>query len=197
MELRLLRTFRVVAEERSFTRAADKLFLAQSSVSAQVKTLEENLGVRLFDRIGRGIVLTDAGEKLMHYARRMEDLATEMQADVSSSNELRGSLTIRTPETVAAVYMPDIIARYHAEHPGVQVNFINCDDSRLREELNSGSIDLAFLLTDDVASDNVTVSVLGSEPLSMVAGPAHPLAGKQEITSSDLQGESMLFMRVD
>ena len=197
MELRLLRTFRSVAEERSFTRAAEKLFLAQSSVSAQVKSLEESLGVPLFDRIGRSIVLTDAGEKLLHYARRMEDLASEMRADVGSSRELRGSLTIRTPETVAARYMPAVVSRFHLENPGVQVNFINCDDARLREELNSGSIDLAFLLTDEVTSENVTVTPLGSEPLTLVAGHAHPLAGTPEVGADALQGCSMLYMRVD
>lgn len=197
MNLRLLKSFRVVAEERSFTRAAEKLFLAQSSVSAQVKSLEEELGVRLFDRIGRSIVLTDAGEKLMHYAGRMEDLTTQMRADVSSSEELRGTLTIRTPATVASVYMPGVISRFHRENPGVQVNFINCDDSRLREELTSGSIDLAFLLTDEVVSDNVTVTPLATEPLSMLAGPGHPLAGASKVTSRDLQGQSMLYMRVD
>ncbi len=72
MELRLLRTFRAVAERLNFTRAAEDLHLAQSSVSAQVRLLEEDLGVSLFDRIGRRILLTEAGETLLHYARRME-----------------------------------------------------------------------------------------------------------------------------
>lgn len=197
MEFRLLRTFRVVAEELSFTRAAEKLFLAQSSVSAQVRALEEDLGVRLFDRIGRGIMLTDAGEKLMHYARRLEDLSEEMRADVASSEQLRGSLTIRMPETLAAEYMPRVVEKYHAENPEVQINFINCDDARLREELNSGAIDLAFLLTDEVVSENVTVSILGSERLVLVAAPDHPLAQIPHIQSPELNGESFLYMRVD
>jgi len=197
MEFRLLKTFLVVAEELNFTRASKKLFLAQSSVSAQVKSLEEDLGVRLFDRIGRGIVLTDAGEKLMHYARRLEDLSEEMRADVTSVRQLRGSLTIRMPETLAAIYMPQVVERYHAENPDVQINFINCSDARLREELNSGSIDLAFLLTDDILSDNVTELVLGVEPLVLVAGADHPLAGQSEIRSEDMQGQTMLHTRVD
>jgi len=197
MEFKLLKSFLVVAEELSFTRAAEKLFLAQSSVSAQVRGLEDDLGVKLFDRIGRGIVLTDAGKKLMHYARRLEDLSEEMRSDVASSEQLRGSLTVRMPETLASEYMPEVVERYHVNNPDVQVNFINCDDSRLREELNSGSIDLAFLLTDQVLSENVTVSVLGSEPLALVVGAKHPLAGLSEVTTPDLQGESMFYMRVD
>lgn len=197
MELRHLKTFLTVADERSFTRAAEKLFLAQSSVSAQIKSLEEDLGVPLFDRIGRSIVLTDAGRRLMRHARRMEDLAAEMRADVESSKELSGSLTIRVPETVAARYMPAVVSRFHVENPGVHIKFINCDDARLREELNSGSIDLAFLLTDDVTSENVTVTPLCSEPLAMVAGPTHPLAGEREVTTAALEESAVLYMRVD
>lgn len=197
MEFRLLKTFQVVSEELSFTRAAEKLFLAQSSVSAQIRALEEDLGVRLFDRIGRGIVLTDAGERLLHYARRLEDLSLEMRSDVASTNQLQGSLTIRMPETLAAAYMPEVVTRYHTENPDVQINFINCNDARLREELNSGSIDLAFLLTDEMLGEHVTVSVLGAESLSLVAGAGHSLAAKTQVTNADLQGESILFMRVD
>jgi len=197
MELRLLRTFRAVAEELNFTRAAEKLYLAQSSVSAQVRSLEEDLGVRLFDRIGRGIALTDAGEKLLEYARRLDDLAEEMRADVTSATTLRGSLTIRMPETLGAVYMPPVVERFHAENPDVGVRFINCDDARLREELNSGRIDLAFLLTDEITSDNVTVTVLGEEPLALVAGPGHPLAGRPVLANADLEGRTLLSMRVD
>jgi len=197
MELRLLRTFRLVAEELNFTRAAGKLFLAQSSVSAQVRALEDELGVRLFDRIGRGIVLTDAGEKLLMYARRVEDLTEEMRSDVTSAETLRGSLTIRMPETLASVYMPGVVARFHAENPDVTVRFINCDDARLREELNSGSIDLAFLLTDQVHSENVTVTVMGEEPLVLAAGPSHPFAARPDIRSADMEGATLLSMRVD
>jgi len=197
MEFRLLKTFRMVAKELSFTRAAEKLFLAQSSVSAQVRTLEEDLGVQLFDRIGRSIVLTNAGEKLMHYARRLEDLSQEMRSHVTSSHQLCGALTIRMPETLASEYMPEIIQQYHIENPEVQINFINCDDARLREELNSGSIDLAFLLTDEVLSEQVTISILGTEPLALVTGVNHPLASTPQLDSSDLQGESILYMRVD
>lgn len=197
MELRLLKSFRVVAEERSFTRAAGKLFLAQSSVSAQVKALEEDLGVRLFDRIGRTIVLTDAGEKLLHYARRMENLSREMRSDLTESKELRGSITVRVPETLASEFMPAIVEQYHRENPGVTVNFINCDDTRLREELNSGTIDLAFLLTDDVTVGNVIVEALRTEPLALVAGASHPLAATPELASPDLDGQTFLYMRVD
>ncbi len=197
MEMRRLMTFKAVAERLNFTRAAEDLHLAQSSVSAQISSLEEELGVRLFDRIGKRTLLTEAGEKLLRYALRMQSMSEEIRAELSESDELAGALTIRTPETVASQYMPEVVERFLAEHPRVELNFINCDDVRLREELNSGRIDLAFLLTDSVNQSNVTVDMLRAEPLALLAAPGHPLAAKGRIGSDDLNGQTLLHLRVD
>ncbi|MBU1002347.1 MAG: LysR family transcriptional regulator [Proteobacteria bacterium] len=197
MELRQLKTFRAVAERGSFTRAAEDLFLAQSSVSAQIRTLEEDLDVRLFDRLGRRVVLTEAGEKLLHFSRRMERMAEEMRSELGGAGQLDGSLTIRTPETIGAEYMPDVIERFHLAHPRAQLNFINCDDAQLREELGSGRIDLAFLLIDGVHYANVAVDTLGVVPLVLVSSPDHPLAAMPTVASQDMQGQMLLHLRVD
>ncbi|BBD09994.1 transcriptional regulator, LysR family [Desulfovibrio ferrophilus] len=197
MELRQLKTFRVVAERGSFTRAAEDLHLAQSSVSAQIRALEEHLGVRLFDRLGRRVVLTEAGEKLLHFSRRMEQMADEMRSQLSGTGPLDGSLTIRMPETIGAEYMPDVVERFHAANPRAELNFINCDDAQLREELGTGRIDLAFLLIDGVNYANVAVDTLGIEPLVLVAAPDHPLSLLPGVTSRDMQGQKILHLRVD
>lgn len=198
MELRQLKTFRVVAEHKSFTRAAVALHLAQSSVSAQIRTLEDDLGVRLFDRLGRRVVLTEAGEKLLHFARRMARMASEMRSELADQGRLSGSLTIRTPETIASEYMPQVVERFHAVHPMAELNFINCDDEQLREELNTGRIDVAFLLTDSVDGRAISVETLKAEPLALVAAPAHPLAGRGiALGAEDLRGQTILHLRVD
>ena len=197
MELRLLRTFRAVAERLNFTRAAEDLHLAQSSVSAQIRLLEEDLGVSLFDRIGRRILLTEAGETLLHYARRMEAMSDEIRNEIAAGTEKAGSLTIRIPETVAAEYMPAIVEDFHDRHPKAVLNFINCDDARLREELNSGRIDLAFLLTDEVTMPNVTVEALRTESLMLVAAPQHPLSQVPHVTTASMHGSTILHLRVD
>lgn len=197
MELRQLRTFRVVAERLHFTQAAEELHLAQSSVSAQIRLLEEELGVALFDRIGRRILLTEAGETLLQYARRMETMDREIRHELRQDEQIAGALTIRIPETVAAECIPPVVERFHARHPRATLSFINCDDIRLREELNTGRIDLAFLLTDEVALPNVTVEPLRSEPLMLVAAPGHPLAAGGAVTSAMLQEATLLHMRVD
>jgi DNA-binding transcriptional LysR family regulator len=197
MEIRQLKTFVAVADLLSFTKASQKLYLAQSSVSAQVKALEEELDVKLFDRIGRRILLTDAGRKLYAYARRMEEMTREIRSEFSSDQYVQGALTLRVPETLASVYMPAVIERFHKKHPKVRLQLINCSDERLREELNSGRIDLAFLLTDSIHWKAVNVKHLRTEKLVFVAGPAHPLSRQKKIALASLAGQTLLLPRTD
>lgn len=197
MEFRQLRTFRVVADRLNFTRAAEQLFLAQSSVSAQIQALEQELDVKLFDRIGRRVLLTDAGRKLYNYARRIEGMTEEIRAEVADDTYFRGSLTIRVPESLASVYMPAVIDSFHRQNPEVKLNLINCTDRQLREELNSGRIDLAFLIIDAVNFGKVNVKMLKTEPLGLVCGPGHPLAGLERVQLSDLQSHTLLLPKTD
>jgi DNA-binding transcriptional LysR family regulator len=197
MEFRQLKTFRVVADLLSFTRAAERLYMAQSSVSAQIRGLEQELDVKLFDRIGRRVLLTDAGGKLYDYARRIEGMTEEIRTEVACESNIRGSLTVRVPETLAAVYMPAIVERFYREFPQVGLNFINCTDRRLREELNSGRIDLAFLIIEAVSFSEVNVRLLKSEPLALVSDPLHPLARKKSVQLRDLDSQTLLLPKTD
>lgn len=201
MELRHLATFKTVAERLSFTRAARDLHLAQSSVSAQIKALEEELDVRLFDRIGRQVKITDAGKSLYHYAGRMLDMTKEIQSQVSGNQAGRGKLTIRVPETLAAVYMPDIINRFRSSYPGVVLEFINCSDVQLKEEINAGKIDMAFLLAESVDTKmdmkDVNLKMLGTESLVMVCSPGHPFMDRTQIRWEDLGDRTLLLPKTD
>lgn len=197
MEFRQLRTFRVVADNLSFTKAAERLFMAQSSVSAQIRSLEAELDLKLFDRIGRRVLITDAGQKLYEYARRVEEMTDEIRSEVTGAKNVRGSLTIRIPETLAAVYMPEVVDRFHGDNPQVKLNFINCSDLQLREELNSGRIDLAFLMTDSIHLGEVNVRMLKTERLVFISSPTHPLSGKKKVMLNDFNGQTALLPRTD
>ena len=197
MEFRQLETFLVVAEELHFTRASERLHLAQSSVSAQVRALEESLDVRLFDRLGRSVVLTDAGEKLRDYARRIREMSSEILSVVREGGEPQGCLTIRVPESLASWAMPEVVARFNAEMPHVRLNFINCTDQRLKEELGSGRVDLAFLVVDSLIFSGVHSEMLRDEELVLAAAPSHPLANASGLTPSSLEGQTLLLPRTD
>mgnify|MGYP001553619775 FL=1 len=197
MEFRQLKTFRVVAETLSFTKAAEKLFMAQSSVSAQIRSLEDELEVKLFDRIGRSVLITDAGRKLFDYAKRMEDMSDEIRSELTDAALSKGRLNIRIPETLATIYMPAIIEKFHTINPHVSLNFINCSDLQLREELNSGRLDLAFLMTDAINLGEVNVKTLKKENLILVAGNTHPFKNKKSISIKDLEDQTLVLAKTD
>lgn len=197
MEFRQLKTFRAVAENLSFTKTAEKLYMAQSSVSAQIKALEEELQTKLFDRIGRRVLITDAGLKLYEYARRMDDMTDEIQSELSGSGYKSGSLTIRVPETIASVYIPEIVEQFYMLNPEVNLIFINCSDRQLKEELNSGRIDLAFLMTDSINFKDVNIQFLKTENIVLVSGSSHPLSARSCITPGDLKNRTFLLPKTD
>ena len=133
MELRQLQTFREVARTLSFTRTANTLNYAQSSVSAQIQALEEELNVTLFDRLGRRIVLTDAGQRLIPYVDKILALADEAQKVVTGDTEPTGVLTIGAPETICAYRLPTVVEAYRRCYPNVDIIF--------RPDLNSADWD--------------------------------------------------------
>ncbi len=197
MEIRQLKTFRIVAQLLSFNRAAEHLHYAQSSISAQIQALEEELGVKLFDRLGRGILLTEAGANLLNYAEKILDLADEARSEVASVKELKGSLTIKVPETLSVHRLPLVIKQFRSRYPRVRLRFTTCTHEGLQKDLRKGITDLAFLMTDSFHVADLEVQALGIENLVLVAHPDHPLAKKPVVHTRDLEGETLLFSRVD
>ena len=197
MEIRHLRTFLTVARLLSFNKAAERLNYAQSSISAQIQVLEEELGVRLFDRLGRRIALTEAGERLIRYSERIIDLADEAQAEAGGDGEPEGSLTIRIPESLGIHRLPSVVREFSRRCPKVRLNLTTCAHEGIRKDLRKGVIDLAFLLTESIKAADIEVEVLRFESIVPVASPDHRLAKKKVVATRDLQGETVLLSRVD
>ncbi len=197
MEFRNLKTFIAVAKQLSFYKAAERLNYAQSSVSAQIQSLEEDLGVKLFDRLGRRILLTEAGEQFMQYAEKMVSLAAESRAAMDQPRHLKGKLTIRIPESFGVYHLPAILKQFRAKHPNVHLRFITCTHDKLAKDLRRGITDLAFLLTDSIAASDLDIEKLGIEPLVLAAQPGHPLTRQTKMPTSALGNETLLLSRVD
>ena len=147
MELRQLKTFKTVADLLSFSMAAKALNYAQSSISAQVKTLEESLGVQLFDRLDKHIVLTTTGQKLYGYAEKIIDLSEQTVMEVGQQKGAFGSFNIRVPETLCAYKLGPAVKALRLKHPDIKLTFSTCNYNDLRKDLNSGLFDLAFLFS--------------------------------------------------
>ncbi|MFC1974810.1 LysR family transcriptional regulator [Chloroflexota bacterium] len=197
MELRQLRTFRTVATLHSFNQAAKVLDYAQSTVSEQIKILETDLDVRLFKRAGKQVALTKAGEVLLQYAQKMLDIEEEIRNEVSGREEVHGSLSIRIPETVSIYYLPPILKKFHQLFPKVGFSFNNCSYFSLQDELRSGIINLAFLITDTFRATDLETEKLFALPLVMVTYPENPLASKQNVSIQDIKKETILVPTAD
>lgn len=197
MEIRQLKSFRTVANLASFNRAAGQLNYAQSSISAQIQALEAELGVQLFDRLGRRIQLTETGTQLLQYANKILDLVDETHSELTGAKEPQGSLTVRIPESFGVHRLPPIAKEFHSRFPKIQMNFITCSHDGLDKDLRRGITDLAFLLTESINAPDIVVETVGFESVVLVASPDHPLAAKRKVHTRDLAGGTALLSRVD
>lgn len=193
MELRQLKTFKVVGKLLSFNRAADTLNYAQSTVSAQIKSLEEEFGVPLFDRLGKKVLLTEAGKVLMRYAQKMIDMEEETLTEVSGLETPNASISARVPQSISNYFLPDILLELNRKIPGLGFNIISCAYDSLPHELRAGVIDIAFLITEGINAKTLNAEVLRIVPLNMVAAPHHPLSKREFIALEDLEGHSVIL----
>ncbi|GIK79558.1 MAG: LysR substrate-binding domain-containing protein [Pseudorhodoplanes sp.] len=141
-----LRTFIAIAETGSFTKAAEIVHKTQSAVSMQMKRLEERLDKPIFARDGRASKLTDDGERLLEYARRIVKLNLEALA-LFAGPELTGSVRLGVPDDYADRYLPEIMARFSRAYPGVELTVICEPSSDLLERIDSNELDLAIITT--------------------------------------------------
>ena len=197
MDLQRLQTFRTVATLMNFNQAAEVLHYSQSTVSAQIKTLENEIGILLFKRIGKSIQLTQAGAKMLVYADKLLAIKDEAVAEVTGRNMVSGLLTLRMPQTLATHYLPHILCDYQPRFPGVRLDITSCAMHSLEHELRIGTVDLAFLFADTIGAKNLECELLRIEPLAIVTHPSHPLATKKSVDFKDLEGQVLLLPKSD
>lgn len=194
MEIHQLRYFVACAEAGSMTLAARRSHVSQPSLSQQVKKLEDGLGMLLFDRLGKGIVLTDAGRALLPRARRilseLDDTQENLRAQVESGEAM---LSIGAIPTIAPYLLPPVLARLRREFPKCVLRVREDLTSRLVEAVASGELDVAITSTP-IDHERIDVEVVGSEPLLVVTPSKHPLAGLSNITHADLREQATITL---
>lgn len=177
MELRQLAYLVAVADEASFTRAAQRLHVAQPGVSAQVRRLEEEFGEALFDRAGRRVRLTAAGEAVLPYARAaLAAAAGARQAVDEIAGLVRGRVAVGMVVACSALEVPEILASFHRRYPDVEIGLTEADSDRLLESVRDGRLDLAWVGLGPTVPVDVAVEVVAEETLVAAVGPGHALA---------------------
>lgn len=192
MELRQLITFRTVASTLNFTRAAEVLGYVPSNVTMQIKALEDELGVRLFDRLGKQLVLTAAGKRFLTHIQGVLNKLDEARSVVHDNEVLNGTLTISANEVICAYRLPTVFQRFRSQHPGVRLIFRSVPNQELKQTLFEGTADVVFMLDEPIRSSGLAVEPLVEETFRLFAAPDHPLAKRTELQLEDFHGEVFL-----
>jgi DNA-binding transcriptional LysR family regulator len=187
MELRQLGYFLAVAEEANFTRAAERVHVSQSGVSAQVRQLERDLGAPLIDRSGRVATLTAAGAAALPHARATLAAATAVRQAVDDVTGLvSGRIVVGmvTACTVAPLF--DALAAFHLAHPGIEIALVEGNSDWLVEQVRTGAADVALIGAAGAPPEGLDALTIISEGLVAAVSPGHPLAGRETATLAEV-----------
>lgn len=188
-----LEAFMALAQTQHFTRAAERCHLSQSAFSQKIARIETGAGVRLFERSTRHVSLTPEGEAFAGEVRRIAQDLTSAYSNLRDLARLRtGTVAVAALPSVAAVWMPQAIARYRREHPAVRVALFDTLASGALALLREGKADLAITAGGDLREFDV--EVLRSERYFLVCPARHPLAGKRHLTLAQLDGQQMVHL---
>jgi len=193
MEMRQLQIFVALADELNFTRTAERLHTVQSNVTSHVRHLEEELGVQLFDRYPRRLVLTDAGTRFLPYALRVLATVDEARRTIQFGDEPAGPLRIGAPESILTYRLPRVLRRFRQLHPHVMLMLRPYVDWPLAGPLQNGEFDLAIRIADTVAEKTLGSRRIGAERIVLVAAPEHPLVGRATVRPRDLSEQHVLL----
>ena len=176
MEFREISTFLQVAQYQSFSKAARHLGYSQAAVTIQIKQLEQELGVHLFDRIGKQISLTHQGQVFYQYAVSIRNDLEQAKNAVSDPSTLSGKLCLGTIESICASIFPDLLAEYHRLHPEVTISIVTDSPGVLLDRMNENTIDIVYLLDRRIYDNRWCKTLEEPEENIFVASPDHELA---------------------
>jgi DNA-binding transcriptional LysR family regulator len=192
LTLRQLQIFVVAARHLSYARAAEELHLTPPAISMQLKQLEDNVGLPLFERLGRGVALTQAGEMLVHHALRVLGEIKDAEANLQGLLGAEvGQLSVGLVST-AKYFMPKLLAKFSQEHPGVEVQFTVGNREALLQKLQDNAIDLAVMGRIPVEID-AHAEPLASHPYVLIAPADHPLCEARRFDMHELRRETFLL----
>ncbi|KMS85099.1 MULTISPECIES: LysR substrate-binding domain-containing protein [Streptomyces] len=199
MELRHLQHFVAVAEDQHFTRAAERLMVSQSGLSASIRALERELRAPLFVRTTRRVTLTEAGRALLAEAERiLAQVRSAHEAVAAVQGVLRGTLALGTEQCIAGVNVARLLAAFRRRHPDVEIQLRQAGSGALAEEVAAGRLDLAFAYRTQADTDQLRSVSLTSESMTVLCHPSHRLASAPAVLGpADLAGEVFVDFHPD
>ncbi len=193
MKFKNIEAFLAVAENLSFSKAAAQLGCSQATVTVQIKELENELGVLLFDRMNKSVKLTSAGGVFLPYAQKVIFDTNSMLSQFGAKETVEGSVRIAVWQTLNMLVLPDIIDRFCRTYPKVEVTLIEPAPGDLYDLLTKNEADFAYMVDDPVVREQFVQFGSRREELCFVVSPDYPLARRTGLTLSELQSEPFLL----
>lgn len=192
MELRVLNYFVATAQELNMTRAAQKLLVSQPALSRQIADLEDELGVKLFNRQPRHLTLTPAGQYLYEQAKEILTLASKTKSNLQSSAVISGDLTIAAGESFAMQRLMNIVSNIIRDYPTVKIHILSGDYEFAERRLNTGAVDFAVIIGNLPLDNYASLQLPEKDTWGVLMTKDDPLAKKSAITAEDLVGRNVL-----
>jgi DNA-binding transcriptional LysR family regulator len=190
-----LNTFRAVAKERGFSRAAHRLHRTQPAVSQAIRLLEEEIGEPLFLRLGRTIRLTQAGQILLEHAEQTFEAMETALVRIAALKKLReGTLTITASDTTACYLLPPVLGRFRRRYPGVEVRILNRRSPEAAREVETRAADVGIITLPDVPHPALTAEPLIPREDVAICASRHPLAKRRKVSFADLLDYPLLLL---
>jgi len=187
LDIQNLKAFIAVFEQQSFSKAADHLNITQPAVSKRIATLEQDYSTTLFNRIGKSIILTEAGEILLPSARQIiEEIKRSHQSIQGLSGHLRGELKLATSHHIGLHRLPPVLRAFSSKHENVELDLHFMDSEQACDMIENGELELGIVTLPDRPSKNLITDFIWNDPLVIVVGKTHTLAQKKNITTEDL-----------
>ncbi|WP_433742266.1 LysR family transcriptional regulator [Falsibacillus pallidus] len=193
MDLNYFYTFKEVAKWGSYTKTGEKLGYAQSSVTTQIKKLEDHYNVKLFERVGRKMRLTQSGEELYFYVEKILALVDEAEERISKESNLRGTLRVGTVESLAAYFITPYIKDLKEKHPELKILLESGLCPNLKEGTLEGKFDLSIILDRLTQHTELTTIPIRQEKLVMIASPNHRLRSMSLMNLKELESETLIL----
>ena len=197
MELNYIRHFITLAETGNYLEAADKLFMAQSSLSRHIKSLETELGAPLFDRTTRKVVLNEFGKAFLPYAKKLMEIQEEYQSVLQGYiSTVSSIINVASIPAMVHYHITDVLAGFQRENPGYKLNITEADSHKILELLKEGKCECGFVRTAETESlsEDMKQIVFDTDRLAAVLPTGHPLAGGGVVSLEMLQHEKFLFL---
>lgn len=195
IEIKPLRYFLCVAQELSFTRAAEQLHIAQPAISMAIKKLEQELGVDLFHRQDRKISLTDEGKVLQEHAQRVMQTVSEAQLAIEELRGLeKGEVRVGIPSMLGSYYFPPILMAFRHQHPNLTLQVIEGGTWKLQQMLEAGEIDLSVIVAE-APSEQLETRALLKEQMLVTAHKEHHFASLKSVSPKQFFAEELVMFK--